>query len=186
MKNRRNLCWGLVLVALVSLNFTTGTPRSLPAGGPEDERAIRTHIDHIFQAYIAKDKVQVKNLHAPNWRGFLTYSRKVLRGIDDYMAAAESQGGLDKQITRHLVRYKMLDYDIIFHEQTGIVTYITELYWEDGAAKGAYQLRSMDIYGKEQGQWTQLASNICALPVEKNDPQPVQTEQYKDQWQENH
>lgn len=183
MKNKRHICWGLALAALVSLNFTSGIPQSLPAGRADDERAIRAHIDRIFQAYMAKDEAQVRALHAANWRGFLTYSRRVLRGIDDYMTAAGNQGGLNKQNTWHLVGYKMLDYELIFHEQTGIVTYVTELSWEDGAAKGAYQLRSMDIYGKEQGQWTQLASNICALPAEKVDPQPLEEERFKDQFQ---
>jgi hypothetical protein len=130
----------------------------------DDEKAIRAHIDNIVKAYMNKDSVTVRNTHSKNWRGFLSQSTQVLRGINDYMDAAVGGGIFSKENTWHIVNYKMLDYDLYFHENTGIVNYVAEFFWEDGQNKGSYKLRSIDIYGKENGHWNQLASNIGPLP----------------------
>lgn len=146
---------------LINCNRDTG---SASVGNKDDARKIRAHIDKIFQAYINKDRETVKSTHSVNWRGFLSNSDKILRGIDDYMKEADGQGALDKQSSWRLVGYKMLDYDIIFQGGNGIVCYIAELFWVNDAAKGSYKLRSIDIYGKEGGDWNQIASNIGPVP----------------------
>jgi len=133
-----------------------------------EEKIIRNHIDKIFQAYIRKDSVTVRITHSNNWRGFLSYSNKILRGIDDYMKEVDRQGGLNRLNTWHLVNYKMQDYDIVLNGNTAIVSYIAELFWEDGNKKGSYKLRSIDIYGKEKSKWIQIASNIGPLPETGN------------------
>jgi hypothetical protein len=130
----------------------------------DDEKAIKAHISRIFQAYISKDSQTVKLTHSENWRGFLTFSNRILRGIGDYMNDATAPGTFNLNNPWKLVGYKMLDYDIVFHEQTGIVSYIAELYWQQGKDSGSYKLRSIDIYGKEKGHWNQIASHIGTLP----------------------
>ncbi len=133
-----------------------------------DEKAIRAHIDKIIRAYINKDRDTVKATHSDNWRGFLSGSRKIIRGIDGYMATVDGQGVLDKRNRWRIVDYKFVDYDTVFYGDTGVVSYIAEFFWQDGEWKGSYFLRSIDIYAKEKGEWNQVASNIGPLPEEEN------------------
>ena len=130
----------------------------------KDEAAIRDHIDKIFQAYMRKDRKTVEVMHSKNWRGFLTNSNTILRGIGAYMKEADGQSHFDQKRPGRLVDYEFLDYDIWFHGDAAIVNYVAELFWESEGAKGSYKLRSIDIYGKEDGEWNQVASNICRLP----------------------
>ncbi len=134
-----------------------------------DEKAIREHIDKIFQAYIKKDRETVKATHSKNWRGFLSNSTKILRGIDAYMTEVDGQGALNKQNPGRIASYKMLDFDIVFYGDTGIVTYIAELTWNSPDWKGSYQLQSIDIYTKENGAWNQVASKIGPPPAKNNE-----------------
>lgn len=154
-----------IFIICIALFIINGAQR--PINRADDYKAISAHIDKIFRAYIARDSATVRQTHSKKWRGFLSSSRKILRGIDDYMNEAVGSGIFDKKNTWHIVSYQFLDYDIIFHENTAIVNYIAELFWEDGDQKGSYKLRSIDIYGKENGHWNQVASNIGPLP-EKN------------------
>jgi len=133
-----------------------------------DEKAIRDHIDKIIRAYIAKDRDTVKRTHSDNWRGFLSGSRTIIRGIDGYMSTVDAQGILNKGNTWRLVDYKFVDYDIVFYGDTGVVSYIAEFFWQNGENKGSYFLRSIDIYAKERGEWNQVASNIGPLPDDQD------------------
>src|SRR3982074_319517 len=56
-----------------------------PADRPADRAAIRAHIDRIFQAFIHKDLAELRATHAANWLGYLEGSRKMIRGIAEYM-----------------------------------------------------------------------------------------------------
>jgi hypothetical protein len=51
----------------------------------DDRAAIRTHIDRIFQAFIHKDRAELRATHAKNWLGYLEGSREMIHGIDEYM-----------------------------------------------------------------------------------------------------
>lgn len=154
-----------IIVIFIALFIINAAQR--PIYRADDYTAIAVHIDKIIRAYIARDSTTVRETHSKNWRGFLSSSRKILRGIDGYMKEAVGSGIFDKKNTWHLVSYQFLEYDIVFHENTAIVNYVTEMFWEDCELKGSYKLRSIDIYGKENGQWNQVASNIGPLP-EKN------------------
>lgn len=68
-----------------------------------DEKAIRNHIDKIIRAYIAKDRDTVKRTHSDNWRGFLSGSRTIIRGIDGYLSTVDAQGILNKGNTWRLL-----------------------------------------------------------------------------------
>ncbi len=50
-----------------------------------DRAAIRAHIDRIFQAFIKKDRAELRATHAPNWLGYLEGSHEMIRGIEGYM-----------------------------------------------------------------------------------------------------
>lgn len=153
----------ILLAALIIALSTIITAQKTPHRA-DDEKAIRTHIDNIVRAYMAKDSVTVRKTHSKHWRGFLSNSTRVLRGIDDYMKEAVGSGIFDKTGPWHIVNYNMVDYDIVFNGNTGIVNYVAEFFWEGEGQKGSYKLRSIDIYGKEDGHWNQIASNIGPLP----------------------
>jgi hypothetical protein len=151
-----------IIVIFITLFIINAAQR--PTSRADDYTAISAHIDKIIRAYMARDSVTVRQTHSKKWRGFLSSSNKILRGIDDYMNEAVGSGIFDKKNSWRIVSYQFLDYDIVFHENTAIVNYISEMFWEDGDQKGSYKLRSIDIYGKENGHWNQVASNIGPLP----------------------
>jgi hypothetical protein len=155
---------GIGVIIVLAILFIIHTAQRSPHRA-DDEKAIKAHIDKIVRAYMSKDSVTVRQTHSKNWRGFLSRSVKVLRGIEDYMSEATLGGIFSKQNTWRIVNYKMLDFDLVFHENTGIVNYVAEFFWEDGQDHGSYKLRSIDIYGKENGHWNQLASHIGPLPI---------------------
>ena len=126
-----------------------------------DEKAIRDHIDKIFQAYMKKDRETVKATHSTNWRGFISGSRSIVRGIDEYMRDAN---GAFAQNYKPFVGYKMLEYDVIFYGDTAFVSYIAELSWESDGQPSTSKLRVVDLYAKENGEWTQVASNTGPHP----------------------
>lgn len=134
-----------------------------------DEKAIRAHIELIFQAYINRDREKVKATHGENWRGFLSNSKTIIRGIDGYMATADGQGMFNPQNPWRLTHYKFIDFDLVFYGDTAVVSYIAELFWKTPADKGSYKLRSVDVYAKEKGAWNQVASNIGPLPLDQAD-----------------
>jgi len=105
-----------LLVLTLTLFVSSGFAQSdiLNKDRAADEKAVRAHIDAIFQAYMRKTGETVKATHSVNWRGFLSNSTKILRGIDSYMAEADGQGIFIKADPFHITDYKMLDFDMCF------------------------------------------------------------------------
>lgn len=166
MINRNYFAFGTGLILLVITIFIISCSQK-NSGRSADEKAIREHIDRIVNAYMSRDSATVRATHSKQWRGFLSNSTHVLRGIGDYMKEALGSGIFNSDNPWRIVRYNMLEYDIVFHGETGIVNYVAEFFWEGETEKGSYKLRSIDIYGKEGGHWNQIASNIGPLPSEK-------------------
>ncbi len=130
--------------------------------GPEQDRAaIRAHIDRIFKAYIAKDRPEVQATHDRDWRGFLTGSRRIIRGIDEYMRSADTS----LTSTQRLVGYEMEDFDVQFRgPDLAVVPYIAELEGEAEGARTKWKLRVIDVYERQGGEWMQVASNTAMHP----------------------
>ncbi len=126
-----------------------------------DREAIRKHIDGIFNAYIRKDRDTVRATHAPEWRGFLSQSRNIIRGIDEYMAEAD---GILKNPNFGMTGYRMVDYDITFHGDIAIINYVAETELKQGDKSSQGKLRVLDIYEKRNGDWMQIASNVAMHP----------------------
>jgi ketosteroid isomerase-like protein len=150
-----------VLVLAVALAGVARSAASQTAAQPVDSRAadaraIRAHIDSIFKAYMQKDRAAIIATHAKDWRGFLTSSRTILRGIDDYMAQADPDLKSDWRMTA----YRFVDYDTVFRSDIAIINYIADIdgEWRGQPTKGT-RLRVIDIYEKSDGQWNQIASN---------------------------
>jgi ketosteroid isomerase-like protein len=147
----------LVLFALVAVAAAEVVPVP-PEDRPEDRDAIRAHINSIFRAYIEKDRDTVRATHAAEWRGFLRVSRSIIRGIDEYMQAAEpslaSAGGVTD--------YEMLEFDVLFYGDMALVSYVAKL--ENQPADYQWKIRVLDIYANQHGHWIQVASNTALHP----------------------
>lgn len=149
-------------------SFALGAAASLlaaraqaPVERPEDAAAIRTHIESIFQAFIDKDVPKLQATHGRNWRGFLTGSTKVIRGIDQYMQAA---GGARVPKGQGMVGYRMSDFDVVFYGDTAVASFVADVDIQDGDRRGKQKLSLLDVYVKENGAWNQMASNTSLHP----------------------
>jgi len=126
-----------------------------------DREAIRGHIDRIFKAYIAKDRADVQATHDREWRGFLTGSRRIIRGIDEYMQSADSS----LKSPQRLVGYVMEDVDVQFRgPDLAVVPYIAVLEGESEGARSTWKLRVLDLYERQHGEWMQIGSNTAMHP----------------------
>lgn len=126
-----------------------------------DRRAIRAHIDGLFQAFIRRDREAIRRGHSADWRGFQVGSRRLVRGIDDYMK--EADGVL---ATFRATRYEMLDIDIQVYGDMAVVFYLAKDWMPGAGGERSILLRSIDIYRREGRDWNQCGSNICILPEE--------------------
>lgn len=131
------------------------------ADAAADREAIRSHIDRIFNAYIAKNRAEVQATHDREWRGFLTGSRRIIRGLDEYMRGADSSLASPNR----LVGYVMEDFDVQFRgPDLAVVPYIAELEGEAEGARSKWKLRVIDVYERQNGEWMQIASNTAMHP----------------------
>src|SRR5271155_5795714 len=117
------------LFLILALALGTGSAHAMqlsPASGDQpsaDRDAIRAHIDKIFQAYIQKNADVIRATHANEWTGFQSSSRTAIHGIDEYMK--DVQGFLHAPVK--MAGYKMLEFDVVFYGNVGIVTYIADV-----------------------------------------------------------
>lgn len=126
-----------------------------------DGRAIRAHIDRIFKAYINRDRADVRATHDVEWRGFLTGSPRIIKGIDDYMRSADNT----LRAPRRLVGYTMEEFDVQFRgPDIAVVPYVARLEGEEGGVRAAWRLRVIDVYQRQGADWMQVASNTALHP----------------------
>ncbi len=149
---------------------------SSPAPGaarPAERDAIRAHIDGIFEAYRAKDRTRLRATHGADWRGFLRPSPNVVRGLDAYMAEAESILGSPTRVLAH----RMLEFDVLFHGDFALVSYVAALDLEREGVAVSDKLRVLDVYAKQDGRWNQVGSQVAshpaALAAERQQPQTL-------------
>ncbi|HYL77997.1 MAG TPA: nuclear transport factor 2 family protein [Bryobacteraceae bacterium] len=126
-----------------------------------DREAIRAHIDSIYQAFIHKDGAALKATHGENWRGFLTGSNTMIRGIDQYMKTVS--GGLTGPYG--MTAYKLRDFDVVFAgDNAAFATFISEADVKTPAGMQKQVLRLGDFYVKNNGHWIQAGSNTSLHP----------------------
>jgi hypothetical protein len=140
---------------------------------PGDRDAIRAHIDRIFRAYMKKDRTTIEETHSEEWRGFLGASRSIIRGIDGYMEGADA---FLKSPVR-IAGYRFEDFDLQFYGEVGLVSYIADVDIEVGEEPPRIEktrYRSIDVYARKNGHWTQVASHLNTHPdvVEARMQQP--------------
>jgi ketosteroid isomerase-like protein len=139
---------------------------ALLAGAADDERtadraAIRAHIDRIFQAFIHRDRAELRATHAANWLGYLTGSAKMIRGIDEYMNAAAY---FDPHGAYGMTSYKMREFDMIFKGDAAFVAFVAEAEYKTPEGPLQRTLRITDFYTKENGAWIQTGSDTDLHP----------------------
>ncbi len=146
---------------------------------PADRAAIRAHIESIFQAFIDGDIAKIHATHSEDWRGFLEGSRTPIKGIDEYMkangipwppppdaakavAAAANPAGSD--VKRG---YAVSDFDVHFYgPDLAVACFFGEFNrTANGTTTVTNRLRIMDVYGRRNGQWIQVASHTIVDPV---------------------
>jgi hypothetical protein len=140
---------------------------------PKDRDAIRAHIDRIFRAYIEKDRATIEATHSAEWRGFLGGSRSIVRGLDTYMEGADAF----LRSPGRIAGYRFEDFDLLFYGDVGLVSYIADVDIATGetpAETYKTKYRSIDIYAKRDGHWTQVASHLNTHPdvLEARSQQP--------------
>ncbi len=164
MRNTIRTGGWITAAVIAALILGASASRNAPVAGDreDDAAAIRAHIDSIFQAYMNRDRETIRATHSEDWRGFLSSSRSILRGIDDYMQAAE--GSLTRP--RRMVGYEMVEYDTYFHGDLAVVPYVAALEIEMGGRRIAYRpkLRVFDLYAKRDGHWIQVGSDTAPHP----------------------
>jgi ketosteroid isomerase-like protein len=132
-----------------------------PADRPTDRAAIRAHIDRIFQAFIHKDRAELRATHAANWLGYLEGSRKMIRGIDEYMNWA---GYIEPGSSYGMTAYKMREFDMIFQGDAAFVAFVAEVESSTPAGPFHRTLRITDFYTKQNGAWIQTGSDTDLHP----------------------
>jgi len=146
--------WSLVVCATIA-----ATAQST---GDADRAAIRAHIDRIFKAYIAKNRPDVQATHDREWRGFLTGSPTIIKGIDEYMRSAD---GTLKSRQNGMQRYTMEQIDVQFRgNDVAVVPYVAEVVGQAEGVQRTYKLRVLDVYERQRGEWMQVASNTALHP----------------------
>ena len=127
----------------------------------EDTREIRDHVEGLFDAFLAGDRDTLIAGRADDWIGFQIPSTSIVRGRDAYAEA------IDRILPELAVeRYEFLEFEIKFVEGVALVVYTARdhLATPEGEADRTIIVRSLDVYGRVNGQWTQLASNISLAP----------------------
>src|SRR5438093_5367882 len=128
---------------------------------PADRAAIRAHIDRIFQAFIHKDRAELRATHAENWLGYLEGSRKMFRGIDEYM---NSTGYFEPGSPYGMTSYQMREFDMVFQGDAAFVAFVADV--ESSTPGGPFHrtLRITDFYTKQNGAWIQTGSDTELHP----------------------
>ncbi|HEU4320330.1 MAG TPA: nuclear transport factor 2 family protein [Acidimicrobiia bacterium] len=130
--------------------------------GLSDEDAIRQHVVSLFDAYLAGDLETLRAGRIEDWKGFQIRSTRLVRGIDQYMKdLRDAMGGLSVD------SYEFLDFEIDIEGDLGIVYYLARDFLsasDDVNSPKTILIRSIDIYRRVSGNWTQIGSNICAVP----------------------
>src|SRR3954454_20206993 len=126
-----------------------------------DREAIRAHIDRIFQAFIHKDRAELRATHAPNWLGYLEGSRKMIRGLDEYM---NYSGYFDPKSPYGMTGYTMREFDMIFQGDAAFVTFVADVESKTPSGPVKRALRITDFYTRQNGGWIQTGSDTALHP----------------------
>jgi len=152
----------VVLLVLVSAFAGAAYQRTAP-NRDADAKAIRHEIERIFQAFIDKDRQALIDTHHQNWRGYLSGSRSVIKGVDAYMEASVGRGPMPPR-GQGMVGYQIHEYDTVFYGDTAVVSFVAEVRNRNGDRESTTKLTLIDVYVKDAGRWVQAASQTSSHP----------------------
>ena len=155
MKQRR------VLIFLASFMAYAAGAAPQTDGRAADRAAIRAHIDRIFQAFIKKDRAELRATHAGNWLGYLEGSTEMIRGIEGYM---DTTRFLEPGSPYGMTGYRMREFDMIFHGDAAFVAFVADVDANTPAGPFRRALRICDFYTKQNGAWIQTGSDTELHP----------------------
>jgi hypothetical protein len=138
-----------------------GTAAAADEDRAADRAAIRAHIDRIFQAFIHKDRAELRATHAANWLGYLEGSREMIHGVDGYMNAG---GNVDPASPYGMTGYKMREFDMIFHGDAAFVAFVADVEASTPGGRSKRTLRITDFYTRQNGAWIQTGSDTDLHP----------------------
>ncbi len=127
-------------------------------GSRTDEEEIEAHVRGLFDAFLTKDRDAIESGHTADWKGFQIPSKQIVRGIDQYMAAAD-----DLLASLKAVRYEFLEMDVDVYGDIALVYYVARDWLQDGDKETTVLIRALDVYRRESGAWNQAGSNICVI-----------------------
>jgi ketosteroid isomerase-like protein len=145
----------------VTAGFLLAAATAAEDDRPADRAAIRAHIDRIFQAFIHKDSAELRATHAANWLGYLEGSRKMIRGVNEYM---DWSGYFDAGTPYGMKAYKMREFDMIFQGDAAFVAFVADVEANTPAGPLHRTLRITDFYTKQNGAWIQTGSDTDLHP----------------------
>ena len=147
-----------LVVFLMAASFATAAADDDRAA---DRAAIRAHIDRIFQAFIHKDRAELRATHAANWLGYLEGSHKMIRGIDEYM---DTTAYFDPNSPYGMTGYHMREFDMIFQGDAAFVAFVAEVEARTPGGPSKRTLRITDFYTRQNGAWIQTGSDTDLHP----------------------
>src|SRR5581483_108055 len=174
----------LLLTIAVFIAFTSAVmAQTKPAndGRDNDRAAIRASIESIFQGFIDKDANKLRATHAEDWKGFLEGSPSVMKGRDSYMDAVN-------YVVTHkdsgMIAYKIIEFDVTFEGDAAIVCFVSDVTARSGDSVSTHKLRIMDIYGKRNGAWVQIATdtNIHPQSIAEQQQKPANISRQMRAW----
>src|SRR5581483_7589377 len=146
----------LIVLAMTTAVFAAASDEDRS----DDRAAIRAHIERIFNAFIHKDRAELRATHAENWLGYLEGSRKAIRGIDEYM----DNNYVDPNSPYGMTSYQIREFNIIFKGDAAFVAFVAGVQANTPNGPLFRTLRITDFYTKDNGAWIQSGSNTDLHP----------------------
>ncbi len=184
MTRRLTAAVAVFALAVSALALRAQSPGPAADDRAADRAAIRAHIESIFQAFIDGDIDRIHATHSEDWRGFLEASRAPIKGIDEYMKAngitwprpapgatppADAPTRAPRPATPPSGKpgYAVSDFDVQFYgPDLAVACFFGEFNrTANGTTTMTNRLRIMDVYGRRNGQWIQVASHTIVDPV---------------------
>ena len=120
---------------------------------------IRGHVEALFEAFLAKNRVVLRNGRIEDWKGFQIPSTALIRGVDDYMVDLET--ALENVA---VTRYEFLDFEVDLHGDVALAYYVARDWLATPEGETTILVRALDVYERRHDGWIQIGSNICLIP----------------------
>ena len=87
----------------------------------------------------------------------------MIKGRDGYLQAAVGDGPMGAK-GQGMIGYRIVEYDTVWYGDVAVVNFVADVDYMFGSQPWRSKLTLMDIYAKEDGRWTQVASQTSYHP----------------------